>query len=492
MTGSQEPRHDMTASRGSVVVLDVGKTLAKATLWSPARRMIEKRSRLNERIVEDGLPRLDHRGIEHWLTEMLKEFAAKAEIDAIIPVAHGAAACLVDDDGLALTPLDYEATLPEAIRRDYEALRDEFGVTGSPCLPGGLNLGAQLFWLQTVKPDAFARGRIVTWPQYWAWRLSGVEATEVTSLGCHSDLWLPAAKRPSPMAVRLGWDKKLAPLHKASDVLGTVAESWRSSTGLPCHCRILCGIHDSNAALLAYRLHPEIGNRDCTVLSTGTWFIAMRSLSGAGENPRLAEQRDCLFNVDVAGNPVPSSRFMGGREAELIEAGEGSFVDVAGSADELLRLAKRIVDDGVFALPTFETGFGPYPRAVASWIGRPDDKMVRRAVAGLYLALMADCSLALIGAKGRCIIEGRFGSDPVFTQALASLRPGDSIFVSNALDNLAYGALGLVDGAVPAASEMTKVDRLDFDIAEYAERWRELAQGAEGVPSLKITREKRK
>jgi len=480
-------------SKGSVVVLDVGKTLAKATLWSPARQMIERRSRPNERLLEDGLPCLDYMGIEHWLAETLEHFAQVAEIGAIIPVAHGASACLVDKDRLALAPLDYEAVLPDAIRRDYEALRDKFAVTGSPRLPAGLNLGAQLFWLQSERPDKFARGHILTWPQYWAWRLSGVEATEVTSLGCHSDLWLPAGKRPSPMAVKLGWAERFAPLHDASDVLGTVVTRWRSSTGLPRHCRILCGIHDSNAAFLASRLHPEIGNRECTVLSTGTWFVAMRSLPGAAESPRLAEHRDCLFNVDVAGNPVPSSRFMGGREAELLEASEGSFVDVASHSAELLLLAKRMIADGVFALPTFEAGVGPYPQKIGRWIDRPDDKLARRAATGLYLALMADSSLDLIGARSRIIIEGRFGGDPVFTRALASLRPDDSVYLSNARDNVAFGALGLLDGAVPAGSEMTRVDRLDFDIAQYAGHWRELVAraGVEGVPIINEAREMR-
>ena len=27
------------------------------------------------------------------------------------------------------------------------------------------------------------------YPQYWAYRLTGVLANEVTSLGCHTDLW---------------------------------------------------------------------------------------------------------------------------------------------------------------------------------------------------------------------------------------------------------------------------------------------------------------
>ncbi len=40
--------------------------------------------------------------------------------------------------------------------------------------------------------ELFSRAaHTLLYPQFWAWRLSGVMASEVTSLGCHSDLWLP-------------------------------------------------------------------------------------------------------------------------------------------------------------------------------------------------------------------------------------------------------------------------------------------------------------
>ena len=64
--------------------------------------------------------------------------------------------------------------------------------TGSPALPLGLNLGAQLFYQESLNPTLLARAAIVMpWPQYWSWLLSGVAASEVTSLGCHTDLWNP-------------------------------------------------------------------------------------------------------------------------------------------------------------------------------------------------------------------------------------------------------------------------------------------------------------
>jgi sugar (pentulose or hexulose) kinase len=468
---------------GCVVVLDVGKTLSKLTIWSPDKQLMERRTHRNARGVSEGYPTLDVKGIGFWLTQTLAAYAHLGDIVAIVPVGHGAAACLIDDDGLCLPPLDYEAEPPSEVREEYLRLRDPFTLTGSPSLPAGLNVGTQLFWLETGAPDKARQGRIVTWPQYWAWRLSGVAATEVTSLGCHTDLWIPTEGRPSPLAVARGWAARLAPLRHAGDVLGPVTEEWRTRCNLPRDCMVLCGLHDSNAALFATRGYPEIGDRECTILSTGTWFVAMRALAaGTKIDPTLLpEARDCLVNVDVSGTPVPSSRFMGGREMELIASDGASAIDLYANKDILISIAGSMVKEGVFALPTFQKGVGPFPKSAGRWIRQPSDKLGRRAVAGLYLALMADISLDLIDSKETLVIEGRFADDPVFTGTLAALRRKQGTYLSDANNSLPYGALRLLDGKLPSQAKLTRVEPLDYDLADYAAKWQSMVRTAEAA-----------
>jgi sugar (pentulose or hexulose) kinase len=468
---------------GCVVVLDVGKTLSKLTIWSPDKQLIERRTHRNARAISDGYPTLDVKGIGFWLTQTLAAFARLGDIAAIVPVAHGAAACLIDDDGLCLPPLDYEAEPPSEVREQYLRLRDPFALTGSPSLPAGLNLGMQLFWLESSAPDKARRGRIVTWPQYWAWRLSGVAATEVTSLGCHTDLWIPAEGRPSPLAVARGWAERLAPLRRAGDVLGPVTEEWRTRCNLPRDCMVLCGLHDSNAALLATRGYPEVADRECTILSTGTWFVAMRAVAPNTkiDPTSLPEARDCLINVDVSGTPVPSSRFMGGREMELIAPEAASAIDPCANKDILISIAGSMVKEGVFALPTFQNGVGPFPMSAGRWIRQPSDQLGRRAVAGLYLALMANVSLDLIGSKETLVIEGRFADDPVFAGTLAALRRQQGTYLSDANNSLPYGALRLVNADLPPGAVLTRVEPLDYDLADYAAKWQSMVQTAEAA-----------
>ena len=75
---------------------------------------------------------------------------------------------------------------------------------------------------------------------------------------------------------------------------------------------MVAGIHDSNASYLP---HLVARAAPFTVLSTGTWVIAMAA--GAGID-RLDPAADMLANVDARGQPVPTARFMGGREVELV------------------------------------------------------------------------------------------------------------------------------------------------------------------------------
>ena len=161
---------------------------------------------------------LDAAGIEAWFLGAARELAATAEIVAIVPVAHGAAAALITDGKLAAPVMDYEDAPPPDIISAYDRERDGFELTLSPRLPQGLNLGQQLFWKERLMPWP-GRVRALLWPQYWAWRLCGETASEITSLGCHTDLWRPYQARFSALAIRRGWDDRLPVIRRAAEVL---------------------------------------------------------------------------------------------------------------------------------------------------------------------------------------------------------------------------------------------------------------------------------
>lgn len=464
------------------VVLDIGKTLAKLTLWDAQGRAVERRTRRNAAADSVGPATLDVAGVEAWIAETLSDFARLGRVATIVPVGHGAAAAVIRDGRLVAPPADYEAAIPAEQRAAYDAERDPFVRTGSPALPNGLNLGAQLHALEAANPQALAAGAtILTWPQYWAWLLSGVAACEVSSLGCHSDLWRPLEGGPSNLALRRGWAERLAPVRRADAVLGVITPGWAARTGLPADVRVLCGLHDSNAALLAARGFAEIADHESTVLSTGTWFVAMRSpAEGATiDIAGLDETRDCLVNVDVNGKPIPSARFMGGREVERLSGIDTLSMDLSRDQPALLAALDQVLAGPAMVLPTWATGVGPFPGGRGGWVNRPGEPIVRRAAVCLYLALVADAALDLIGARERILVEGRFAEADLFLRALAALRPADVIYASNADNDVSYGALRLIDPGLPPSSTLRRIEPVEADMLAYRQSWRRAAGGME-------------
>ena len=410
----------------AIAVVDVGKTRSKLSLWALDGRRLSERDYLNAAPANEPA-QLDLAGIEAWLKRALAELGRIAEITAIVPVGHGAAAVLMDGDA-AVAALDYEAEPPADIVAAYDTLRDPFEATLSPRLPGGLNVGAQLYWLEHLYPEVWARaGRTLLWAQYWTWLLCGERASEVTSLGCHTDLWRPAERRFSDLAAQRGWAERLGPLRPAADVLGPVRPALAAELGLPGGCVVHCGLHDSNAALHAARGLPELAGGPFAVVSTGTWVVSM-AVGGAGP-AAYDPAEDMLANVDVDGRPVPTARFMGGRDNERWM---GDALGEPGDPALLLR-AERAGD----------------------WTRLPPP--LRAARAALELARRTDRALALIAAEGPILIEGRFAADAAFAAALAMLRPGQPVYRSVLADGVAAGALRLVVPHLAASGPLERI-----------------------------------
>ncbi|MBS1180122.1 MAG: lyx [Proteobacteria bacterium] len=423
----------MSTTPRFIAVLDVGKTNVKLVVHDlETGEDVFVRTRPNAVVDAPPYPHYDVEGMWTFFLDTLKEAAAGQRIDALSFTTHGATFALLAGDQLALPILDYEFHGPDALETAYVAARPPFAESFTPRLPGGLNAGAQLFWQARRFADAFAKvTAIVPYPQYWAFRFTGVLASEATSLGVHTDLWAPERRDFSSFAKVEGWDRLFAPLRSAFDRLGTVTTDIADRTGLSPDTPVYCGIHDSNASLLPHLLSRE---PPFTVLSTGTWVIIF---AVGGNASALDASRDGLCNVDALGNPVPSSRFMGGREFDLLTEGQ--------ARRPTPNDVRTVLDDGVMVRPTFVPGCGPFPDGQGSWTVDPVSLAggVRTAAASLYLALVAHAAMAVAGTAGPIVIEGPFGRDTLFAEALQRLT-GRSVLI-------AAGATGTSTGAAMLA-----------------------------------------
>lgn len=455
----------MTAPR-HIAVIDIGKTNAKLALVDlAARAELAVTTRPNTVLPAPPYPHFDVEGHWDFLLEALTRFQAAHGIDAISITTHGACAALLAADGhLAAPVIDYECTGPDDLAAEYDALRPPFSQTGSARLPMGLNVGAQLHWQFRQDPTLAGRvAHLVTWPQYWGHRLTGRVATDVTSLGCHTDLWNPWTGAESALVARLGLSGKIAPALRSGDILGPVLPEIAARCGLDPLTPVTCGIHDSNASLL-----PHLIDRPApfAVVSTGTWVVMLAV--GAREVP-LDPARDTLVNVNALGQPTPSARFMGGREYEVIRKGRAP---VAGPADEAAVLA-----GGVMLLPSVQQGSGPFPHRAPEWRGDPQGDAAEEVALGFYLALMTAESLSMIGAEGPVIIEGPFAQNPFFRRMLRAAT-GRPVLVSETRTGTAIGAALLYAlDTPPAPPPMAEEADPGPAHASYAAAWRAAVAG---------------
>ncbi|MBX3576343.1 MAG: FGGY-family carbohydrate kinase [Rhizobiaceae bacterium] len=395
-------------------VIDIGKSNAKVALVDlDTMAEVMVRTRPNGVRREGPYPHHDVEALWSFILASLAEVNRENRIEAIAVTTHGATAALLDAQGvLAMPVLDYEHDGPHETRAAYEAVRPPFAETGSPGLPVGLNLGAQIFWQATSFSDAFAGvSHILMYPQYWAMRLTGVAASEVTSLGCHTDLWNPFDRDFSSLVDAMSWRSMFPAIRRADETLGTVRPEIAAATGLHADTPVVCGIHDSNASLLPHLLARKA---PFAVVSTGTWVVSM---AVGGGQPALDPGRDTLINVNALGDPVPSARFMGGREFDLLMGNRPRDFAPADMA--------KVAQAQPMLLPSVAAGSGPFPKSKARWADADPDGPERFCAVSFYLALMTATCLDLIGAEGPIVVEGPFAANAPFLAMLeaATERP---------------------------------------------------------------------
>lgn len=456
-----------------VAVFDVGKTNVKLSVATSDGEMVESISTPN--IVHDG-PLYRHHdlaGLEAWLIDGLAGFAGRHEIDAIVTCAHGSGGVLAGKDGPALPMIDYEQTIPDDVDRAYRKIVGPYRERASAIMLGAAHLARQMLWQQMQWPEGFAGGTAyLATPQYWAWRLSGVAASEVTSLAAQSHLWASADRRPAKIVAEQGWQHLMPAFKPAWATLGPITAALARRTGLKPSTRVLCGIHDSSANFYRYQ---AAGFSDMTVVSTGTWIVALTDRAGADFD---LERPGHACNADVFGHPMPGMLTMGGREFSIVAA------DVAGPASR--QAITRLVSTETMALPSFGPDDGLFPgTARRGKLAGPlaDDKDVRFSLAVLYSALLTATIVEDLPRSKTIILDGNFVKDPLYGGLVAKLLSDRRVLVSHSATGTATGAALLAThetrkAPAPIALETPDITGLP-DLSTYRAQWRAQATALE-------------
>ncbi|CAN5514142.1 hypothetical protein BH10BAC3_BH10BAC3_13720 [soil metagenome] len=295
-----------------IAIFDVGKTNKKLFLFDEDYKIFFERSaKFIETVDEDGDDCENLESLRLSVFDSLREvFRLKQyDIKAINFSSYGASFVYLDEAGNTIAPLyNYLKTYPGALQKQfYETYggEEEFSYrTASPVL-GSLNSGMQLYRIKFEKPEVFKRMKYALHlPQYLSFLLSGTACSDITSIGCHTNLWDFTKNDYHEWVKQEGISDKLAPLHGCSEVLPAIFPGSSYVVGV--------GLHDSSAALIPYLVNFH---EPFILISTGTWCI---SLNPFNHLPLTKEelQHDCLCYMSYERKPVKASRIFAGYEHE--------------------------------------------------------------------------------------------------------------------------------------------------------------------------------
>jgi sugar (pentulose or hexulose) kinase len=423
-----------------IAIIDVGKTNKKLFLFDQRYRIVyEQSARFLETVDEDGDPCENLESLRLSVYDSLRSVFRKKEFDlrAINFTAYGASFVHLDEDGNPVCPLyNYLKAFPEDLKKQFY---DNYGGeeafslrTASPVL-GSLNSGMQIYRLKYEKPDLFARIKhSLHLPQYLSYLISGRYCSDITSIGCHTNLWDFQKNDYHEWVAKEGIDRILAPLASHHEVTPAAFPGNSYQVGI--------GLHDSSAALIPYQVNFA---EPFVLISTGTWCI---SLNPFNQDPLTAEElkQDCLAYLGYQGKPVKAARLFAGQEHE----------------DQVRRIAAHFNQD---AVKYRSLAFNPDLTAA---LQARDEHRVRENITGpsvfdqrelgnfhndveAYHQLIMDIMERQVTSTrlvmdpthtNRIFVDGGFSKNAIYMNMLASAFPKTEVYAASMAQATALGA----------------------------------------------------
>ena len=300
-----------------IAIFDIGKTNKKLLVFDEAYRLLsEDTQRMAETKDEDGDACDDLEAITTFVFDALRKLIRSKQyhLKALNFTTYGASFVYIDDSGRALTPIyNYLKSYPESLLSEfyntYGGKNDFAAATASPVL-GSLNSGMQLYRLCNERPALWSSVKYALHlPQYLSFLFTKNPCSDITSIGCHTNLWHFENNEYHKWVEQEKVLPKLAPITSHDKTLATKFEGHEFATGI--------GLHDSSAALIPYLM---TATEPFILISSGTWCITLNPFN---HDPLTNDQleKDCLCFLQYNGKPVKASRlFLGQMHEDGVKA----------------------------------------------------------------------------------------------------------------------------------------------------------------------------
>jgi len=402
-----------------IAIFDVGKTNKKILLFDEHYKIVhEENVQLKETKDEDGFTCEDIGALTAWIKSVFDKITKdeRFDVNAVNFSGHGASFVYLDADNNVCAPLynylnPYPQKLQKQFYKKYGGENFFSKQTASPVL-GNLNSGMQLYLLKYEKPEIFKKIKTALHlPQYLSYVLTDKISADITSIGCHTNLWNFAENEYHDWIKEEDLENIFAPLFPCDTTTTFEFNNKKIIAGY--------GLHDSSAALIPY-LHSF--QEPFVLISTGTWCISLNPFN----NSPLTEyelNNDCLCYLSYDGKPVKASRLFAGYEHEkktkLLSAKFKKPIDYF----------TTISYDEKFFGKKSAAGFSNYEEAY------------HHLISEIILQQVKSTNLVLSNTHVKKIfVDGGFSKNEIYMQLLANAYPDIEIYATSVSQATALGA----------------------------------------------------
>ena len=411
-----------------IAVFDIGKTNKKLLLFDEQFKIVfEHADQFAESKDEDGFPCDDLEKLNNFVFESLRKVLSKSqfELKGLNFTAYGASFVYIDESGKPLSPLyNYLKPYPEDLLEQFYSAyggKTEFAKeTASPVL-GSLNSGMQLYRIKYERNDLLKQTRYALHlPQYLSFLISGKSCSDITSIGCHTNLWDFSKNNYHHWLENEGLIDKLAPILPSNSVIKTNFEGHSFDVGI--------GLHDSSAALIPYLVNFK---EPFLLISTGTWCISLNPFN-ASPLSTFELESDCLCYLHYQGKPVKASRLFAGNEHEQELNRISQYFSKPKSRYEQMNFDSAFLN----LLDQEEVYSG---NDLASYSS--DTEAYHRLMIHIIKQQKISSGLVIKGSDvKRIFVDGGFSKNSIYMNLLSIVFPGMEVFAASMAQSTAMGA----------------------------------------------------
>jgi len=411
-----------------IAVFDIGKTNKKLLLFDEQLKIVfEHADQFAESMDEDGFPCDDLGKMNNFVFESLRAVLSKSqfELKGLNFTAYGASFVYIDESGKPLSPLyNYLKPYPEELLEQFYSAyggRTEFAKeTASPVL-GSLNSGMQLYRIKYERNDLLKQIRYALHlPQYLSFLICGKSCSDITSIGCHTNLWDFRKNNYHHWLENEGLIDKLAPILPSDSVIKTNFEGHSFGVGI--------GLHDSSAALIPYLVNFK---EPFLLISTGTWCISLNPFN-ASPLSTFELESDCLCYLHYQGKPVKASRLFAGNEHEQELNRISQYFSMPKSRYEQMNFDSAFLN----LLDQEEVYSGNDLASYAS-----DIEAYHRLMIHIIKQQKISSELVIKGSDvKRIFVDGGFSKNSIYMNLLSIVFPEMEVFAASMAQSTAMGA----------------------------------------------------